>query len=173
MKKRYAAILAIAALAVPVGSRRRTGGDDSPQGCNPRRVGHGQVRSRTARHRPSFAASAARGRHHLDGRRRDDRRRRDRARHRRELRRVHRADALSVIAAQATEYFLVEVRGDPARAAGLLARSGIQNLVQRCPSDTDRPPQRRRRGERGASVRAALEGEPFTVEDEARQEHPP
>jgi hypothetical protein len=26
-------------------------------------------------------------------------------------------------------YFLVGIRGDPARAAGLLARAGIQNLV--------------------------------------------
>ena len=46
---------------------------------------------------------------------------------------MHPPDALSVIAAQATEYFLVEVRGDPARAAGLLALQGIQNLVSDAP----------------------------------------
>jgi hypothetical protein len=64
-------------------------------------------------------------------------------------------------------YFLIEVRGDPARAAGLLAKSGIQNLVHDAPQtvtarlsadDGDTAVRR---------VRAALEGEPFTVEDNA------
>ena len=64
-------------------------------------------------------------------------------------------------------YFLVEVRGDPARAAGLLAKNGIQNIVHDAPrtltarlSADDRESAVRR-------ARAALEGEPFTVEDNA------
>jgi hypothetical protein len=64
-------------------------------------------------------------------------------------------------------YFLVEVRGDPARAAGLLARQGIQNLVH----DSPRTLTARLSADDGESavrrVRAALEGEPFTVEDDA------
>ena len=62
-------------------------------------------------------------------------------------------------------YFLVEVRGDPARAAGLLALQGIQNLV----SDAPRTLTARLSADDGEGamrrVRAALEGEPFTVED--------
>jgi hypothetical protein len=65
-------------------------------------------------------------------------------------------------------YFLVCIRGDPARAAGLLARAGIQNLV------ADEGVTARLVAENGEKavqrVRAALEGEPFTVEDEARLE---
>jgi hypothetical protein len=65
---------------------------------------------------------------------------------------------------------LIEVRGDPARAAGLVARQGIQNLVHDAPqtltarlSAGDGETALRR-------VRAALEGEPFTVEDYPRPE---
>jgi hypothetical protein len=64
-------------------------------------------------------------------------------------------------------YFLVEVQGDPARAAGRLALQGIQNVVHDAPqtltarlSANDREAAVRR-------VRAALEGEAFTVEDDA------
>jgi hypothetical protein len=67
-------------------------------------------------------------------------------------------------------YCLIEVRGDPARAAGLLAKSGIQNIVH----DAPRTLTARLSADDGASavqrVRVALEGEPFTVEDDARQE---
>ena len=70
-------------------------------------------------------------------------------------------------------YFLVEVRGDPARAAGLLAKTGIQNLVHDAPrtltarlSADDREVAVRR-------VRAALDGEPFAVKDESRPEREP
>jgi hypothetical protein len=67
-------------------------------------------------------------------------------------------------------YYLVEVRGDPARGAGLLARQGIQNLV----ADASQTLTARLSADDGDTavrrVRAALEGEPFTVEDEARQE---
>ena len=64
-------------------------------------------------------------------------------------------------------YYLIEVRGDPARAAGLLALQGIQNLVH----DAPRTLTARLSADDGESavrrVRAALEGEPFTVEDNA------
>jgi hypothetical protein len=57
---------------------------------------------------------------------------------------------------------IARVRGDPARAAGLLAKAGIQNLVadggvtaRLVAEDGEKAVQR---------VRAALEGEPFTVE---------
>jgi hypothetical protein len=67
-------------------------------------------------------------------------------------------------------YLLVEVRGDPARAAGLLAKSGIQNIVHDAPQTLTA----RLSADDGQSavgrVRAALEGEPFTVEDNARSE---
>jgi hypothetical protein len=61
--------------------------------------------------------------------------------------------------------FLIEVRGDTARAARLLGWQGIQNLVHDAPqtltarlsADDGETAVRR--------VRAALEGEPFTVED--------
>ena len=43
MKKRYAAILAIAALAVPVGIAEAKGGDDSPPGCSPGEWVHAKV----------------------------------------------------------------------------------------------------------------------------------
>jgi hypothetical protein len=59
-------------------------------------------------------------------------------------------------------YFLVGIRGDPARAAGLLAKAGIQNLV------ADEGVTARLVAENGENavqrVRAALEGEPFEVE---------
>jgi hypothetical protein len=64
-------------------------------------------------------------------------------------------------------YFLVGIRGNPALGAGLLARSGIQNLV----SLDDAPGTLTARltaddGESAAQrVRAALEGEAFTVEE--------
>jgi hypothetical protein len=71
-------------------------------------------------------------------------------------------------------YFLVWIRGDPARAAGLLARAGIQNLVANegitarlVAEDGERAVQR---------VRAALEGESFTVAEaqpESQQAAPP
>ena len=65
-------------------------------------------------------------------------------------------------------YYLIEVRGDPARAAGLLARQGIQNVVH----DAPRTLTARLSADDGESavrrVRAALEGEPFTVEDNAK-----
>jgi len=59
-------------------------------------------------------------------------------------------------------HYLVDVRGDAHRAAGLLALAGIQNLVAeegviaRLSAEN---------GERAVErVRAALEGEPFTAE---------
>jgi hypothetical protein len=71
-------------------------------------------------------------------------------------------------------YYLVGIRGDPARGAGLLAKAGIQNLVANegitarlVAEDGERAVQR---------VRAALEGEPFTVEEaqpESQQATPP
>jgi hypothetical protein len=71
-------------------------------------------------------------------------------------------------------YFLVWIRGDPARAAGLLARAGIQNLVANegitarlVAEDGERAVQR---------VRAALESESFTVAEaqpESQQAAPP
>jgi hypothetical protein len=77
-------------------------------------------------------------------------------------------------------YFVVEVRGDPARAAGFLALQGIQNLVRvqhTSPegSADDAPGlMARLSADAGASavqrVRAALEGEPFTVEHDPRPE---
>jgi hypothetical protein len=75
-------------------------------------------------------------------------------------------------------YFLIEVRGDSARAAGLLAKSGIQNVVDPhtspAPDDVPWTLTARLSAEDGESalrrVRAALEGEPFTVEDNARSE---
>jgi hypothetical protein len=67
-------------------------------------------------------------------------------------------------------YFLVGIRGDPAHAAGLLAKSGIQNVVD----DAPRMLTARLSADDGASavqrVRAALEGEPFRVEDDPRLE---
>ncbi len=64
-------------------------------------------------------------------------------------------------------YYLVEVRGDPARGAGLLARQGIQNLV----ADASQTLTARLSADDGDTavrrVRAALEGEAFTVEDNA------
>ncbi len=67
-------------------------------------------------------------------------------------------------------YYLVEVRGDPARGAGLLARQGIQNLV----ADASQTLTARLSADDGDTavrrVRAALEGEPFTVEDNAAPE---
>ena len=67
-------------------------------------------------------------------------------------------------------YFLVEVRGDPARAAGLLALRGIQSLVH----DAPRTLTARLSADDGESavrrVRGALEREPFTVEYDARSE---
>lgn len=64
-------------------------------------------------------------------------------------------------------YFLVEVRGDPARAAGLLARQGIQNLVHDAPQTLTARLSADDRATAVGRVRAALEGEPFTVEDNA------
>ena len=65
-------------------------------------------------------------------------------------------------------YFLVGIRGDPARAEGMLALNGIQNLV------ADEGVTARLAAEDGeravGRVRAALAGEPFTIEDEAREE---
>jgi hypothetical protein len=62
-------------------------------------------------------------------------------------------------------YYLIEVRGDPARGAGLLARQGIQNVVH----DALQTLTARLSANDGESavrrVRAALEGEPFTVDD--------
>jgi hypothetical protein len=66
--------------------------------------------------------------------------------------------------------FLVWIRGDPGRAAGLLAVHGIQNLVadegvtaRLVAEDGERAVQR---------VRTALEGEEFTIA-EAQQAAPP
>jgi hypothetical protein len=64
-------------------------------------------------------------------------------------------------------HFLVAIRGDPARAAGLLAVAGIQNLVT---SDGIAARLRAADGEHAAErVQDALEGEPLTV-GEARRE---
>jgi hypothetical protein len=82
-------------------------------------------------------------------------------------------------------YFVVGIRGNADRAAGLLAKAGIQNVPSQgiwigpdgsaeyppFPSvsarlSADDPESAVRR------VRAALEGEPFTVEDNARGEEP-
>jgi hypothetical protein len=66
-------------------------------------------------------------------------------------------------------YFLVWIRGDPARAAGLLAKDGIQNLVAnkgvtaRLVAES---------GEKAVQrVRAALEGELFTVAEAQPESH--
>jgi hypothetical protein len=71
-------------------------------------------------------------------------------------------------------YYLVWIRGDPARAAGLLAKAGIQNLVadegvtaRLVAEDGERAVQR---------VRTALEGEEFTIAEaqpESQQAAPP
>ncbi len=59
-------------------------------------------------------------------------------------------------------YFLIDIEGDADRAAGLLAVNGIQNLVAEgvtarlVAEDGERALQR---------VRAALEGEGFTIGD--------
>jgi hypothetical protein len=70
-------------------------------------------------------------------------------------------------------YFLIEVRGDPARAAGLLAKTGIQNVLH----DAPRTLTARLSADDGDTavrrVRAALQGEAFTVEDDAALESSP
>jgi hypothetical protein len=62
-------------------------------------------------------------------------------------------------------YFRIRVEGDAHRAAGLLAKSGIQNLVD------DEGVTARLVAEDGQRavprVQEALEGEPFTVEAQA------
>jgi hypothetical protein len=67
-------------------------------------------------------------------------------------------------------YFLVEVRGDPARAAGLLALRGIQNLVHDAPRTLTARLSADDRESAVQRVRAALDGEPFTVEENAAPE---
>jgi hypothetical protein len=77
-------------------------------------------------------------------------------------------------------YFLVGIRGDPARAAGLLAKTGIQNVVhmqhtspEGAADDTPRLSARLKADDRESAVkrvRAALQGEPFTIEDETREQ---
>ncbi|MEK6326447.1 MAG: hypothetical protein AABM66_02830 [Actinomycetota bacterium] len=75
-------------------------------------------------------------------------------------------------------YFLVGIRGDRARAAGLLAVAGIQNVVHHSsPEDAtdDGPALGARLSAKDPEsavkrVRSALEGEPFAIEDEAREE---
>jgi hypothetical protein len=67
-------------------------------------------------------------------------------------------------------YFRVEIKGDVARGAGLLARAGIQNVVDDAPR-TLTARLSAQDGEAAVSrVRAALKGEAFRVEPEARQE---
>jgi hypothetical protein len=72
-------------------------------------------------------------------------------------------------------YYLVRIEGDPARGAGLLALAGVQNIA-----DLDGAPgtlTARLSAADGESavqrVRAALEGESFTVAEYARLEHGP
>jgi hypothetical protein len=72
-------------------------------------------------------------------------------------------------------YLRVEIRGDPARGAGVLARQGIQNLVRvqstspEGAADDSPVLMARLNANDGESavgrVEAALEGEPFTVKD--------
>jgi hypothetical protein len=73
----------------------------------------------------------------------------------------------------AVPYYRVTVRGDPARAAGLLAAVGIQNVVSL--DDAPQTLTARLSADDGESavqrVRSALEGEPFTIEEDARKEH--
>ncbi|MEK6271471.1 MAG: hypothetical protein AABM42_02335 [Actinomycetota bacterium] len=69
-------------------------------------------------------------------------------------------------------YFLVGIRGDPARGAGLLAKAGIQNVVHL--DDAPRTLTARLSAADGESavqrVRSALEGEAFTIKGDARPE---
>jgi hypothetical protein len=70
-------------------------------------------------------------------------------------------------------YFLVGIRGNPDRAAVLLDAAGIQNVLAKdAPVEGDvaaRP--RATSAEAGIEcVLAALEGDGFTVEDDARLE---
>jgi hypothetical protein len=82
-------------------------------------------------------------------------------------------------------YFLVGIRGNADRGAGLLAKAGIQSVSSHAywvgpeGSAEDAPVQgltARLRAEDAARaiarVRGALEGEPFTVEDSPREEPP-
>jgi hypothetical protein len=65
-------------------------------------------------------------------------------------------------------HYLVDVRGDAHRAAGLLALAGIQNLV------AEEGVIARLSAKDGESaverIRATLEGEPFEVEDEPKSQ---
>jgi hypothetical protein len=67
-------------------------------------------------------------------------------------------------------YFLVRIQGDPHQAAGLLAVAGIQNLVadegvtaRLVAEDGEKAVQR---------VRAALEGEEFTIAEAQPESEP-
>jgi hypothetical protein len=70
-------------------------------------------------------------------------------------------------------YYLIWIRGDPARAAGLLAKAGIQNVVSEdAPARGDVAARLSAKSVELAleRVRRALEGEPFTVEAYAHRE---
>jgi hypothetical protein len=76
-------------------------------------------------------------------------------------------------------YYLIWIRGYPARAAGLLAKAGIQNVVSEDAEDAKDAPARGDVAARLSAesaelalerVRQTLEGEPFTVEAHAHLE---
>ena len=85
--------------------------------------------------------------------------------------------ALRRISIGVMRYFLVWIRGDPARAAGLLAKAGIQNVVSKdvkdAPAGGDIAARLSAKSPELAleRVRQALEGEAFTVEAYAHLEH--